>query len=73
MIIGYPKEVTLRDGTRVTLKPFEKKDKESVYEFFVSLPEEDRLYLKDDVTDPLVVEKWARELNYDKVEAPARV
>ncbi|NIO15849.1 MAG: GNAT family N-acetyltransferase [Deltaproteobacteria bacterium] len=67
MIIGYPKEVTLRDGMRVTIKPFEKKEKESVFEFFVSLPEEDRLYLKDDVTDPLVVEKWARELNYDKV------
>ncbi|RMG60176.1 MAG: N-acetyltransferase [Deltaproteobacteria bacterium] len=67
MLKDYPKEVTLKDGTKVTLKPFERKDKEALYEFFVALPEEDRLYLKDDVTDPLVIEKWARELNYEKV------
>lgn len=67
MIRKYPMEVKVKDDTKVTLKPFEKKDKESLYEFFVALPEADRLYLKDDVTDPLVIEKWARELNYDKV------
>ncbi len=67
MLKEYPKEVELKDGTSVVLKPFERKDKELLYEFFVSLPEEDRLYLKDDVTDPLVIEKWARELNYEKV------
>lgn len=67
MITRYPKEITVREGSRVILKPFEKKDKEALFEFFISLPEEDRLYLKDDVTDPMVIEKWAKELNYDKV------
>ncbi len=31
------------------------------------LPEADRLFLKDNVTDPAVVERWATELNYEKV------
>ncbi len=67
MLRNYPMEARLKDGTAVILKPFEKKDKDALYEFFVTLPEEDRIYLKDDVTDPLVIERWARELNYDRV------
>ena len=63
----YPKEVKIRDGSTVVLKPFERKDKEALHLFFQKLPEEDRLFLKDDVTDPAVVERWAVELNYNKV------
>ncbi len=67
MISEYPKEVTLRDKTTIVLKPFERKDKNSLLAFFQRMPEADRLFLKDDVTDPAVVERWAVELNYDKV------
>jgi len=63
----YPKEVKVRDGSTIVLKPFEKKDKDALFLFFQKLPEEDRLFLKDNVTDPAVVERWAVELNYDKV------
>jgi RimJ/RimL family protein N-acetyltransferase len=63
----YPKEVKVKDGSTIVLKPFEKKDKDALFLFFQKLPEEDRLFLKDNVTDPAVVERWAVELNYDKV------
>ncbi len=63
----YPKEVKLKDGSAIVLKPFEKKDKDALLAFFQKLPEEDRLFLKDNVTDPAVVERWATELNYEKV------
>ena len=63
----YPKKVKLRDGTPIVLKPFERKDKDALLLFFQKLPEEDRLFLKDDVTDPAMVNRWAIELNYDKV------
>jgi RimJ/RimL family protein N-acetyltransferase len=67
MISEYPKEVTLRDKTTIVLKPFERKDKDALLAFFQRMPEADRLFLKDDVTDPAVVERWAADLNYDKV------
>ncbi len=67
MISEYPKEVTLRDKTTIVLKPFERKDKDALLAFFQRMPEADRLFLKDDVTDPAVVERWAVDLNYDKV------
>jgi RimJ/RimL family protein N-acetyltransferase len=63
----YPKEATLKDGTTILLRPFERKDKDALVAFFQKLPEADRLFLKDNVTDPAVVSRWAEELNYDKV------
>lgn len=63
----YPKDVKLKDGTTVTLKPFERKDKEALFTFFQRLPEGDRLFLKDNVADPAVIDRWATELNYDRI------
>ena len=63
----YPKEVKVKDGSMVVLRPFEKKDTDALFVFFAKLPESDRLFLKDNVTDRAVVERWAVELNYEKV------
>lgn len=67
MPLEYPKEVKIRDKSTLVLRPFERKDKDALFAFFQKLPEADRLFLKDNVTDPAVVERWAMELNYDKV------
>jgi len=63
----YPKEVKLKDGNTAVLRLFEKKDSEALYAFYIMLPESDRLFLKDNVTDRALVERWASELNYEKV------
>jgi RimJ/RimL family protein N-acetyltransferase len=64
---GYPKKVYLKGGTLVTIRPLEPKDEVKLKEFFLSLPEEDRLFLREDVTKPEVVENFIRNLNYDVV------
>jgi len=63
---GYPKVVRLNDGTKVTLRPMVKEDVQNLLAFFRKLPEEDRLFLKDDVTDEKVIQRWADELDYEK-------
>lgn len=63
---AYPKEVSLRDGSTVTLRPMEKRDKDGLLSFFLRIPEEDRYYLKEDVTAPKVIERWASELDYNR-------
>jgi len=63
----YPKPVTLEDGTPVILRPLLKGDEEALVKYFQTLPPEDRLCLKEDVTDPKVIENWIYELNYDDV------
>ena len=49
---GFPQDVSLRDGTPVTVRPLDGGEAPALLEFYRSLPEEDRLYLKDDVTNP---------------------
>ncbi len=39
---GFPKQVTLRDQTVVTLRPMVRADKDGLLEFFRRLPPEDR-------------------------------
>jgi len=66
-MVEFPKEITLKDGTRVTLKGMTSRDREALHAFFERLPEEDTKFLKDDVRKPEVVEAWCRDINYGRV------
>lgn len=63
----YPKKITLPDGLSLTLRPMTSGDQYALYSFFISLGGEDRRFLRNDVTDRKLIEKWARNLNYDRV------
>jgi HSP20 family protein len=67
LTIICPKGITLPDGTNLTLRPMTRDDQYALYKFFISLGAEDRRFLRNDVTDRKVIEKWARNLNYDQV------
>lgn len=67
MLEEYPKKVSLSDGTILTLRPMTRDDQYALYSFFISLSEEDRRFLRNDVADRKIIEKWARNLDYDKV------
>ena len=62
----YQKEAKLKDGTKVLLRPMVQEDQDALYEFFKAVPREDARYLRDDVSSRLLVEKWAKNLNYEK-------
>jgi RimJ/RimL family protein N-acetyltransferase len=67
MLENYPKEIRLRTGEKVTLRPMVKDDEQRLLQFFLRLPEDDRLFLKHDVTDPKVIKSWVRHLDYKHV------
>ncbi len=52
----------MKDGTEVTIRPLGLQDTDRLMEFYGSLPEEDRRYLKFDVTDRKVVVKRLRRV-----------
>ena len=62
----YQREAKLKDGTKVLLRPMVPEDKDALYEFFKAVPKEDARYLRDDVSSRLLVEKWAKNLDYKK-------
>lgn len=66
MLEEFPKKVTLKDGTGLTVRPMTRDDEQSVYMFFSSIPEEARRYLRNDVTNRKIIARWMRDLNYEK-------
>ena len=67
LIEGYPKEVTLLDNQKVTLKPMIPGDRDPLVQFFQMLSPEDKLYMREDTSNPSVIQKWVDELDYDVI------
>ena len=67
MLKDFPKEIILRTGEKIILRPMVKEDEKKLLEFFQRLEEKDRAYLKNDVTDPRVIKSWAENIDYDHV------
>jgi L-amino acid N-acyltransferase YncA len=63
----YPHTIPLENGFQVTLRPLLKVDVEALKKYFQDLPVEDRICLKEDVTDPKIIENWIYNLDYDHV------
>jgi GNAT superfamily N-acetyltransferase len=61
------KEGKLKDGSRVLLRPMVAEDRQRLVSFFESIPEEERVYFRDDVTDPEVIRDWTEHIDYTKV------
>jgi RimJ/RimL family protein N-acetyltransferase len=61
------KTLKLKGGTRVLIRPLTKQDGPALLAFFTGLPDEDRLFLKEDVTKKEVIDRWIEELNFNKV------
>jgi GNAT superfamily N-acetyltransferase len=68
-ITAFPKEVCLRDGSRILVKALEDGDEEALLEFFLRIPEEERFFLKEDVTAPDVVQRWVMERDFRRALA----
>lgn len=64
------KKETLKDGTKVEIRNLAKDDLDKLMEFYGSLPEQDRKYLRVDVTDRNVV---AQRLKLIKTGNPTRI
>jgi RimJ/RimL family protein N-acetyltransferase len=62
------KNLTLKDGRQVTVRHLHPSDVDRSYDFFCSLPEEDRKYLRVDVTRRRMVERRTTEVDRNRVE-----
>jgi len=62
----YQRETALKDGTKILLRPMVPGDQEALYEFFKAVSEEEARYLRDDVKSRLLIEYWAKNLDYSR-------
>lgn len=63
----FPRRISLKDGRVATIRLMVRKDKDKLLRFFRGIPEEERLFLREDVTKPETIEAWARDLDYTTI------
>ena len=63
----YPKEVILKDGTGVTLRPLRDGDQDSLFAMFECFPKDELWFLNHDVNDPRLLDRWIRNLDSNRV------
>ena len=62
----YPLAVTLRDGTDCVVRPVAKRDDVRLQKFFLSVPEEERLFIKQPITDRTLFRQWCRQPDFER-------
>ena len=65
MFSNYPKMVKLKDGRSVVIHPMEKTDGEKLKKYFDTLRADDKLFMRDDVSNPAVVKKMIDDIDYE--------
>lgn len=60
-----PKTVLLPSGKYITIRALQPQDKDILSDFFKAIPEDDKLFLKDDLSDPIIAQRWSENLSYN--------
>jgi L-amino acid N-acyltransferase YncA len=63
----YPKTILLRDGCQAVIRPLAAEDASPLLKFFQRIPEDERYYLKEDVTSPEVIQDWCFNIDLARV------
>lgn len=66
MLEDYPKEVILKDGTGLTLRPLKKGDGKSLFRMYESFSEGDKWFLDFDVEDFELIEQWTVQADQER-------
>ncbi len=59
----YPKDIRLKDSSQCSLRPLRREDEENFHEFFLAVPEAERMFIKHRVTEPQVIHEWCANID----------
>ena len=63
----FPRQVLMRNGRSAELRLMGPSDRDRVLAFAQTLPEDDLLFLRWDITQPAIVDEWIREAEAGRV------
>jgi ribosomal protein S18 acetylase RimI-like enzyme len=64
---GFPKQVSLKDNRKVTVRLLEEGDFDQLSLFFHALSDEERIFFRHDVLDPKLLKSWVTDINLDDI------
>src|SRR5213083_361757 len=59
----YPEEIELKGGFKCVLRPLEPADENVFHEFFLAVPEQERMFIKHRVTELEVIRDWCQNID----------
>jgi len=59
----FSKEIKLKDKSSCRLRTLRKDDEKGYYEFFLAVPEAERMFIKHRVADPAVIRDWCQNMD----------
>src|SRR5207244_8344085 len=59
----FPKDIKLKDGSKSRFRPLRKDDEKAFHDFFLAVPEAERMFIKHRVTDPEIIRDWCRHID----------
>lgn len=63
MLEDYPREVVLKDGTAVILRPLVPEDETRMREFIERIPEAERWFLREEIHESTKLHEWLQKLD----------
>lgn len=59
----FPKEIKLKDGSKIKLRPLKRSDEKSFHALFQTIPENERMFIKHRVTEVEVIRDWCENID----------
>ena len=59
----YPKEIKLKDASKVKLRPLKRTDEKDFHALFLTIPEPERMFIKHRVTELPVIREWCENID----------
>jgi len=59
----FPRNLALKDGSKITLRPLRPDDEKNFHELFQTIPEQERMFIKHRVTDLAVIRDWCQNID----------
>jgi len=66
VLAKYPMHIKLRDGVECSVRPVGKRDDVRLQKFFLAVPEEERLFIKQPITDRTLFRLWCRQPDFER-------
>jgi RimJ/RimL family protein N-acetyltransferase len=63
LVDAYPKEIVLKQDFQCSLRPLSSADELAFHEFFLSIPTEERMFIKHRVTESDVIREWCQNID----------
>ena len=62
----YPRTLKLKDGSACQVRPLLSADEKPFHEFFLAVPESERMFIKHRVVEAQVIKEWCQNIDYGR-------